>query len=92
VIESLLEGLTARPDGALVAQLAREPGRRDSRWVQLFEEIPEGVSANETPIRAEAEATPARSAGGPDLATRVAALEQAVADLREELARMRPGP
>jgi uncharacterized protein YceH (UPF0502 family) len=93
VIEPLLEGLAARPDGALVAQLAREAGRRDSRWVQLFEELPEGVSANETPIRADpAEAAPARTASGPDLAARVAALEQAVADLREELSRLRPGP
>jgi uncharacterized protein len=93
VIESLLEALAARPEGALVAQLAREAGRRDSRWVQLFEEVPEGLSANETPVRAEpAEAPPTRPAGGADLAARVAALEQAVAELRDELARMRPGP
>jgi len=93
VIESSLEALAARPEGALVAQLAREAGRRDSRWVQLFEELPEGASANETPVRADpAEAPASRPAGGPDLATRVAALEQAVADLREELARLKPQP
>ena len=93
VIESLLEGLAARPDGPLVAQLAREAGRRDSRWVQLFEEVPEGLTANVTPVRADpAETPPARPASGPDLATRVAALEQAVADLREELARMKSHP
>jgi uncharacterized protein YceH (UPF0502 family) len=93
VIEPLLESLAARSEGALVAQLAREAGRRDSRWVQLFEELPEGASANETPVRADpAETVPARPASGPDLAIRVAALEQAVADLREELARMKPQP
>jgi uncharacterized protein YceH (UPF0502 family) len=93
VIEALLEGLAARPEGALVAQLAREAGRRDSRWVQLFEEIPEGTSANETPVRAEPmEAPAARPAGGANLAGRVAALEQAVAELREELARLQPRP
>jgi uncharacterized protein YceH (UPF0502 family) len=93
VIESLLEGLAARPDGPLVAQLAREAGRRDSRWVQLFEEIPEGVTANETPVRADpAEAPPPRPSSGSDLAARVAALEQAVADLREELESMKPRP
>jgi uncharacterized protein YceH (UPF0502 family) len=93
VIEPLLESLAARPEGALVAQLAREAGRRDSRWVQLFEELPEGASANETPVRADpADTVPARPASGPDLAIRVAALEQAVADLREELARMKPQP
>jgi uncharacterized protein len=93
VIEPLLESLAARSEGALVAQLAREAGRRDSRWVQLFEELPEGASANETPVRADpADTVPARPASGPDLAIRVAALEQAVADLREELARMKPQP
>src|SRR6187549_3924865 len=43
VVESLLEGLANRPGGALVAQLAREPNRRDSRWAQLFEELPESA-------------------------------------------------
>ena len=49
VIEALLEGLATRPGGALVAQLAREPGRRDSRWAQLFEELPASVAAGRTP-------------------------------------------
>src|ERR1043165_3371678 len=57
VIEGVLEGLAARPEGALVAQLAREPGRRDSRWAQLFEELPPSVTANETPVRGEAPAS-----------------------------------
>jgi uncharacterized protein len=34
-VETALEGLAAR-EHALVAQLAREPGRRESRWMQLF--------------------------------------------------------
>ena len=36
-------GLANRPGGGLVAQLAREPNRRDSRWAQLFEELPESA-------------------------------------------------
>src|SRR6187431_3524788 len=40
VIESILAGLENRPDGAIVVRLAREPNRRDSRWAQLFEELP----------------------------------------------------
>jgi uncharacterized protein YceH (UPF0502 family) len=35
-VESALQTLLTRPDGAFVARLAREPGRRDSRYVQLF--------------------------------------------------------
>ena len=45
VIESLLEALANRPDGGIVAQLPREIGRRDSRWAQLFEELPEVVAS-----------------------------------------------
>src|SRR5688572_20548396 len=36
-IETILEGLANHPGGALVQQLPREVGRRDSRWAQLFE-------------------------------------------------------
>jgi len=95
VIETLLEGLAKRPEGALVAQLAREPGRRDSRWAQLFEELPASVTANETPVRSEAPAPAARaggdieSGGGGDLAGRVAALEAEVAALRAEIDKLR---
>ncbi|MES1263219.1 MAG: DUF480 domain-containing protein, partial [Peristeroidobacter soli] len=94
IVESLLEGLAARAEGALVQQLAREAGRRDSRWAQLFEELPASLSA------APAESAPASSASAPssaaaprvgtqELAARVALLEQAVAELREELVQLK---
>lgn len=94
IVESLLEGLAARAEGALVQQLAREAGRRDSRWAQLFEELPASLSA------APAESSPAGSASTPssaaaprvgtqELAARVALLEQAVAELREELVQLK---
>ena len=35
-VESALETLAQRPGGALVARLPREPGRRESRYAQLF--------------------------------------------------------
>lgn len=93
VIESLLDGLARRPEGALVRQLPREPGRRDSSWAQLFEELPELPStvapddAEPTaPAKAGAAADAARRGDSADLAARVSALEQAVNELREELA------
>jgi uncharacterized protein len=90
-MEGLLEALAARPGGALVAQLAREPGRRDSRWAQLFEELPESVIANATPERAESAPAPSapRPAASPDLVARVAALEAEIASLRSELAALK---
>jgi uncharacterized protein YceH (UPF0502 family) len=96
IIEGLLEGLAARPGGGLVAQLAREPGRRDSRWAQLFEELPASVTANETPVRSEPAAAPSapsapRAAAGIDLAARVAALETEVAALRAEVDTLKAG-
>jgi uncharacterized protein len=91
VIDDLLEGLAKRPEGALVAQLAREPGRRDSRWVQLFEELPANVTANETPERAEPLAAAPRASASGDLAARVAALEAEVAALRAALDELRAG-
>lgn len=94
VIESLLEGLANRPDGAIVKQLPREPGRRDSRWAQLFEELPASLSAGadtpESPIpesRVEPKAT--RLTSEPSLSERVAALESEVAALRAELAALK---
>jgi uncharacterized protein YceH (UPF0502 family) len=77
------------PDGPIVAQLPREAGRRDSRWAQLFEELPEVVAAPEDDApRSEAPAAPRPTS---DLAARVAALESEVAALRAELATLRQG-
>jgi uncharacterized protein YceH (UPF0502 family) len=89
-IENLLEGLANRPGGALVQQLAREVGRRDSRWAQLFEELPESLTfAPAESAAADASAPEPRIPAGPDLAARVAALEASLAELRAELAALR---
>lgn len=89
VIEALLDGLASRPDGALVAQLPRETGRRDSRWAQLFEELPVTVAATDPEPRRDIP-TPPRAAAG-ELAARVAALEGEVAALRAELDALKSG-
>lgn len=91
IVESLLEALASRPEGALVAQLPRESGRRDSRWANLFEELP-AVSASASPPPPAPRAS--ASAGGTpssDLAARVAALEGEVAALRAELDALKAG-
>jgi uncharacterized protein YceH (UPF0502 family) len=93
VIEPLLAGLAARPEGALVAQLPREAGRRDSRWAQLFEELPDAAMvAPATEANADTEnprpASVPRAAAG-DLPARVNALEAEVAELRAEIDRLK---
>jgi hypothetical protein len=93
IIESLLEGLAGRPEGALVQQLPRESGRRDSRWAQLFEELPASASsAREVDAAAPAPSPSSSPRAVPpsDLAVRVAALERAVEELRDQLDRLRP--
>jgi uncharacterized protein len=92
VIDALLEELARRPEGPIVQQLPREAGRRDSRWAQLFEELPAVTAAPESPPP-HAEAAP-RSAAAPagDLAARVAQLEGEVAELRAQLESLRRGP
>lgn len=84
-IESILETLARRPDGPIVAQLPRESGRRDSRWAQTFEELPEVVAATE-PHAESATAGLSRGAA----AVRIAELEREVAELRAELAKLKP--
>ncbi len=35
-VERTLEGLATREDGPMVVRLAREPGKRESRYMHLF--------------------------------------------------------
>lgn len=90
IVEGLLEALASRPEGAIVAQLAREPGRRDSRWANLFEELPE-VTAAEPPSSPAPRAPASTGASPGDLAARVAALEAEVAMLRAEIETLKSG-
>jgi hypothetical protein len=88
LIEALLDSLAGRADGPFVAQLAREPGRRDSRWAQLFEAMPESSNApaGAEPAPSEAVAANMPAATRPDLEARVAMLESEVAALRTQIA------
>jgi uncharacterized protein len=81
-VETELEELATRPDGPFVARLAREPGRRESRYMHLFSgEAPPFVEEEPRPSRAGS----ASGAGASADADRIAALEAAVSELRHEL-------
>ena len=95
VVESVLEALANRPGGAIVAQLAREPNRRDSRWAQLFEELPESAklaTAGEVAANKASDAAVVRAPSNAELLARVAMLEGEIAALRAELATLKQGP
>jgi uncharacterized protein YceH (UPF0502 family) len=91
-IESLLDGLARRDDGPFVVQLSREPGRRDSRWAQLFEELPEPaqVAMRSEPASAGETSTSPAARMSSDLEARVAMLESEVAALRAEISSLKP--
>lgn len=80
-VEAALEDLMTRPEGPFVARLAREPGRRESRYAQLFTGPPTQALAGTV---AEPAAAPLATAEEPGLVARVAALEAEVAELRRE--------
>ena len=74
-VESTLENLATREDGPYVIRLAREPGKRESRYMHLFcGEVDEAVAA--------ADQLPVASG---DLQARVEALETEVAELKQRL-------
>ena len=75
-IEAALEDLMTRPEGPYAARLPREPGKRESRYAQLFTgPAPEAVDA----------APRSESGAEDDLADRVARLEARLAALEAEL-------
>ncbi|QFQ08743.1 YceH family protein [Enterobacter sichuanensis] len=75
-VEQVLEGLASREDGPYVVRLAREPGKRESRYMHLF--------SGEIDI-SDKSIIPDITVGDDDLAARVAALEDEVAGLKQRL-------
>jgi uncharacterized protein YceH (UPF0502 family) len=78
-VETALEDLATRPDGPFVARLAREPGRRESRYMHLFS----GAAPQEMSVAAEPAPTAVSLAGS--VADRLTMLEAAVAGLRRDV-------
>jgi len=75
-VEQTLDGLSHRESGALVVRLAREPGKRESRYMHLFSGEPDESSL----ASGDAESV------DDSLHTRLAALELDVAQLKQQLA------
>lgn len=80
-VEAILQEMAARPSGALVRRLARQPGQKEPRWVQLLTGEPTLPSASESRIIAPQSAVVSATT----LESRVIALEAEVAQLRNEL-------
>ncbi len=81
-VESALEALQALNGQTLVKKLAREPGKRESRYVQLLSDFDESAlpaaSENSQPEQRQAE-------GQSSLNQRVAELEEKIAQLTEQV-------
>lgn len=72
-VEQVLAQLSAREDGPFVVRLAREPGKRESRFMHLF-----SGQIDETPAEAS-------TANDSDLHERVSTLENEVAQLKQQV-------
>lgn len=81
-VDGFLDELAERPDGALVKQLPRQPGARESRWAHLLSGVPASDAA--------ADASPAPSAPPADASvSEIAALKANVARLDAEVREMK---
>ncbi|WP_070966529.1 YceH family protein [Vibrio sonorensis] len=76
-VEAVLDGMANREEGALVVKLAREPGKRESRYQHLFSgevEVGEVVESQTGHLESD---------------DRVTRLEQEVAELKVQLAELK---
>jgi uncharacterized protein YceH (UPF0502 family) len=83
--EATLEALAQRESGPMVVRLAREPGRRETRYAHLFSGP---IAAASLPEPAAAPLSAPAPAAHPH-ADRLAALEAEVVALREEIERLK---
>ena len=85
-VTAALTGLMTREEGAVVARLARKPGRQDSEYMHLFS----GELESEPPeeARIQSPAIEPSAAGNNPLEERLEALEREVQQLRDEIKRL----
>jgi len=88
-VELTLDRLIQRDDGPFVAKLPREPGKRESRFAQLFGGAPEmqEVAVHAAAVPAEPDADAGRME---QLERTVTRLQEDVANLRARLDRISP--
>ena len=79
-VDAFLQELAERPDGAMVAELPRQPGSRENRWAHLLS----GAPAVET-----AAASPAAEPSADPGVGEIAALKTQVARLEVEVDRLK---
>jgi hypothetical protein len=85
-IQAFLEELAERPAGALVKELARQPGARENRWMHRLSGEPADEPATAVPHEAAPEAI-----GASEIATlraEISELRQQVAALNDTVARL----
>lgn len=86
-VEAALTGLALREDGPFVIRLAREPGRRESRYAHLFSGEPASAGESENREGSTDHREGASAEGGrlDRLERRLAGLEAEVAELKHRL-------
>jgi len=84
-VEGFLNELAERREGALVRELARQPGTRETRWAHL-------LSGEPAQPAAPAPAVQAAAASHDETSARLERLEAEVAQLREAIARLTSTP
>jgi uncharacterized protein len=85
-VENLLKELAERPDGELVAELPRQPGSRENRWMHLLSGAPAAQPSAAADLVIESP-----SSGISELASvkaSVARLEAEVRELRDQIAKV----
>ncbi len=83
-VEAVLDSLAAREDGPFVLRLAREPGKRESRYAHLFSGAPATAAADK--MRERSAEQPPGSDGEDE---RVDQLERRIAELEVEVAQLK---
>ncbi len=85
-VEKALEALAKRADGPFVLRLAREPGKRESRYAHLFNG--EAAAQAQKPPPAAAEVSEEQPERMVQLEERIASLEAEVAELKSLLSEL----